>query len=304
MQDRHSLAGVYAAAVTPLKSDSSPDLEAMAGLLDFLALRGCQGALVLGTTGEGPSFSPLERLDVMKAAIKSRPSHTDFQFMAGTGTPSLEETIELTKAAFDLGYDAVVVLPPYYYRKASVDGLFEWFSQVITRAVPPDGRLLAYHIPPYSGMSVSIELLHRLKDKFPERFAGLKDSSTEAGHARLLGEEFGNSLLVFNGNDSLFSLALQSHASGCITALANLCSPLLRRIWDHHIQGEKDEEGQSRLNPFRELMDSFSPVPAFLKTILAYEYHFPEWGLKPPLTPLSPEKVDEALQAWDRLVNV
>jgi 4-hydroxy-tetrahydrodipicolinate synthase len=303
MHNHHPLSGVYAAAVTPLKADYSPDPSALPGLLDFFAKRGCHGALILGTTGEGPSFSPTERLELMRVAIEICKSHPEFHLMAGTGTPSLEETIELTKAAFDLGYEAVVVLPPYYYRKASEGGIFEWYSEVIEKAVPTDGRLLAYHIPPFSGILISIELLARLKDKFPDRFAGLKDSSAEADHARRLGEYFGHDLLIFNGNDGLFSVALQSHASGCITGLANLHSPLLRQIWDHHLQEEIDIEAQSRLNELRGLMDSYPPIPWFVKEILAHEHNFPNWTVRPPLMPLPAQQANEMLRAWDQLNN-
>jgi len=276
----------------------------MPGLMDFFAGRGCHGALVLGTTGEGPSFSPKERLDLMRAAIEIHNSRPTFHLLAGTGTPSLEESIDLTRAAFDLGYDAVVVLPPYYYRKASEDGLFEWFSNVMERAVPADGRLIAYHIPPFSGVPISIQLLARLKDRFAERFAGVKDSSADANHAQRLGEYFGNDLLILNGNDSLFSLALRSNASGCITALATLCSPLLRQVWDLYLAGESDAKLQSNLNSFREIMDSSPPIPAFVKEILAHEHHFPKWTVRPPLLPLPMQTVDHALQAWDQLRNV
>jgi 4-hydroxy-tetrahydrodipicolinate synthase len=110
--------------------------------------------------------------------------------------------------------------------------LFAWFSQVIRRAVPTDGALLGYHIPSLSGVPLSLDLLANLKDAFPRQFAGLKDSSVDAEHARALGQRFGTDLLVFSGTDSLFSLALEQGAAGCITALANLRSPDLRKVWD------------------------------------------------------------------------
>src|SRR5574340_904978 len=154
--NRHSLSGVYAAAVTPLKPDLSPDLDAVAPFLGFLASRGCHGALIFGTTGEGPSFSPAERADVWRAALKVREQYPAFRLLAGTGTPSLTETIDLTRAAFDLGYDGVVTLPPYYFRKATDDGLFDWFEQLITKAVPRDGYLFGYHFPGVAGIGFSL----------------------------------------------------------------------------------------------------------------------------------------------------
>src|SRR5512147_2610790 len=192
----HPLAGVYAAAVTPLDPDSDIDQAGLVSLLSFLAQRGCHGALLLGTTGEGPSFSPQEREVIFRAALQVRQAFPGFRLLAGTGTPSLEETVLLTSAAFDLGFNGVVVLPPYYFRNVSDDGLFAWFSQVLSRAVPEEGYLLGYHIPPVSGVPLSLDLLARLKDAFPDRFAGIKDSSADPDHALRLGERFGHSLLV------------------------------------------------------------------------------------------------------------
>ena len=155
------LSGVYAAAVTPLKPDFTPDLAMVPELLAFLAARGAHGALLLGTTGEGPSFSISEREAIYKAAAKVKNKHPEFSLLAGTGTPSLEETSHLNQVVFDLGFDGVVVLPPYYFRGASEDGLYAWFSQVIEGSIPEGGKLLGYHIPQVSGVSLSDSLLKR-----------------------------------------------------------------------------------------------------------------------------------------------
>ena len=154
MTFQHPLAGVYAAAVTPLR-DSAFDLESVPVLLSFLAGRGCHGAVLFGTTGEGPSFSPMEREALMRCAREARDSLPGFRLIAGTGTPSLSETIDLTKLAFDLGFDAVLVVPPYYFRTATDDGLFLWFSEVIQKAVPTEGFLLGYHFPKVVGIGLS-----------------------------------------------------------------------------------------------------------------------------------------------------
>ncbi len=142
--------------------------------MSFLAGRGCHGIVLFGTTGEGPSFSPTERETLMRAACEARKAMPGFRLIAGTGTPSLSETIDLTRLAFDLGYDAVLVVPPYYFRKATDQGLFTWFSEVITKAVPSNGYLLGYHFPNVAGIGLSIDLLARLKDAFPTQFAGSK----------------------------------------------------------------------------------------------------------------------------------
>jgi 4-hydroxy-tetrahydrodipicolinate synthase len=295
--DSQNLRGVYAASLTPLKADFSPALEDVAPFLAFLAKRGCHGALIMGTTGEGPSFSPEERRQVLQAALAVRQEVPEFHLLAGTGTPSLDETAQLTRTAFDLGFDGVVVLPPYYFRKASDAGLFAWFSEVIRRSIPADGAFFGYHIPGMTGVGLSLDLLARLKEAFPRQFLGLKDSSSDPETACRLGERFGADLMVFSGTDSLFSLALEHAASGCITALANYFSPDLRRVWDGFQAGQPDEAAQARLSAARELMDHYPPNPPLYKALLARQFGLPEWAVRPPLLPLAEGLGDTILKS-------
>lgn len=283
MTSNHPLAGVYAAAVTPLKNDSTLDLESVPKLLAFLASRGCHGALFFGTTGEGPSFSPSERESLLRSVRAYRQLVPGFRLLAGTGTPSLSETIDLTKLAFDLGYDAVVVLPPYYFRNASDEGLFNWYSEVIKQSVPPDKFLLGYHFPKVAGIGLSVELLSRLKDAFPVQFAGIKDSSHDPALASTLGKKFGSDMVVLTGTDSYLQLAMQNKAAGCITAAANLISPDLRETWDLISEGKDASEAQARVTQQRHILEKYPPFPATLKALLHRMHDLPNWSVKPPL---------------------
>ena len=291
---RHPLSGVYAAAVTPLKPDLSPDLGAVVPFLSFLASRGCHGALLFGTTGEGPSFSPAEREAVWRAALQVREQVPGFRLLAGTGTPSLTETVDLTRLAFDLGYDGVVTLPPYYFRSATEEGLFQWFEQVIRKAVPSNGFLLGYHFPRVSGVGFTLDLLSRLKDAFPAQFAGIKDSSHNEDYARRLGEKFGGDLAVFSGTDSDFTLAMQNQATGCITAPANLISPGLREIYDLFTSGKETTAAQAKVAAQRHVLDNYQPFPASLKALLARLHRQPRWPVRPPLVEISKAVEDKA----------
>jgi 4-hydroxy-tetrahydrodipicolinate synthase len=266
---KHPLSGIYAAALTPLKADSTPDLEPVPAFLAFLAERGCHGALIFGTTGEGPSFSPEERRTVWSTALEVRETYPDFRLLAGTGTPSLQETIELTKTAFDLGYDGVVVVPPYYFRNASDEGLFKWFEDLIHKAVPSDGYLLGYHFPQVAGIGFSMDLLERLKEAFPVQFAGIKDSSHDPALASALGATFGADLAVFTGTDSYLSLALQNSAAGCITAPANLISPSLRALYEAFTRDEDLSGIQACVTQLRHVLEKYTPLPPPLKSQLA-----------------------------------
>ena len=297
----HPLAGVFAAAVTPIKADFSPDLDALPSLLGFLAGRGCHGILLLGTTGEGPSFSAEERLGIFRAALQARELQGTAQdgtckLLAGTGTPSLTETISLTHSAFDLGYEGVVVVPPYYFRKATDEGLFRFFRELILKAVPADGFLLGYHIPGVAGIGFSPDLLARLKDAFPHQFAGIKDSSHDADFARLLGKRFGSDLLVLTGTDSTLQLALENQAGGCITAPANLISSDLRRVWDAFQRGEDVSALQRRISKIRHILEQYPPFPPTLKALLAGQHGFPRWPVRPPLVETLPEIMDKVTE--------
>ena len=303
MTSTHPLAGVYAAAVTPLRElyGSTLDLESVPVLLNFLASRGCHGAVLFGTTGEGPSFSPSEREALMRAASAHRDQLPGFRLIAGIGTPSLSETIELTKLAFDLGYDAALALPPYYFRNATDTGLFNWFSELINKAVPSDKYLLGYHFPRVAGIGFSIDLLARLKDTFPTQFAGIKDSSHDAELARNLGEKFGDDMVALTGTDSYVQLAMQNKAAGCITAPANILSPDLRAVWDLMREGQDASQAQARITEQREILDKYPPFPPTLKAMLHRLYGLPRWSVKPPLEDISDilaEQLANELEEW------
>ncbi len=284
-----NLQGIFAASITPLKDDFSPDLEAIPGFLGFLAARGCHGALLLGTTGEGPSFSFEQRIDIFKAAIKVREEWPDFALLAGTSTPSLDETVKLTRLAFEIGMDGTVVLPPYYFRNAGDSGLFKWFQNVIDSSVPDGGNFLAYHIPAVSGVPLSIELLSKLNDAEPRKFSGLKDSSGDMEFAKQLGRRFGKEITVFTGNDRLLTTALNHHASGCITAMANLISPELRSLMDAFESNRSTHMIQSQIDHLREISEQFLPYPPLIKSLLHQFFDFPMWPVCPPLDDLPQE---------------
>lgn len=298
---QHPLSGVYAAALTPLKADSTPDLEPVPAFLAFLAERGCHGALIFGTTGEGPSFSPEERRDVWRAALKVRETHPDFRLLAGTGTPSLQESIDLTRTAFDLGYDGVVVLPPYYFRTAGDEGLFRWFEVLIQQAVPSDGYLFGYHFPAVAGIGFSLALLKRLKEAYPVQFAGIKDSSHDPTLASTLGATFGTDLAVFTGTDSYLSMALQNSAAGCITAPANLISKGLRAIYDSFLRQEDLSKTQAFVTNQRHILEKYPPFPATLKALLARKHGFPHWPVRPPLVETAGELVEQAARELEEI---
>lgn len=303
MTSHHPLAGIYAAALTPLRNNLTLSPEPVVSFLNHLAAHGAHGALLFGTTGEGPSFSAPERRDVLLAAMGVRQTYPDFRLLAGTGSPSLDESITLTRAAFDFGYDGVVVLPPYYFRNAADDGLFNWYDILIRNAVPDGGYLLGYHIPAISGVPLSLDLLARLKDAHPQKFAGIKDSSNDPEQTIALGGRFGKDLLVFSGNDGLLLHALEHHAAGAITALANIYADLLRQVWNIYKQNGDAIEAQEDLDKRRKILDPYKPFPPIVKALVTRKFGFPRWPVKPPLLDVPDEIVEKVWQELSKLDN-
>jgi len=237
----------------------------------------------------------------MRSACAYRHQLPGFRLIAGTGTPSLSESIDLTKLAFDLGYDVALVVPPYYFRKATDDGLFAWFSELIKKAVPSDKYILGYHFPNVAGIGFSIDLLARLKDAFPTQFAGIKDSSHDADLARNLGEKFGDDLVVLTGTDTYLKMAMENKAAGCITAAANLISPDLRETWDLIRERKDVSEIQERVDKQRHVLEKYPPFPPTLKALLHRLHGLPRWSVKPPLESISSELEEQAVQEFESL---
>jgi 4-hydroxy-tetrahydrodipicolinate synthase len=223
----------------------------------------------------------------------------EFQLLAGTGTPSLDETAELTRKAFDLGIDGVVILPPFYFRNSGDEGLFSWYQKILMSSVPRGGITLAYHIPAVSGVPLSIDLISRLHDTAPDKFIGLKDSSGDRDYSHQLGDRFGDDLRVFTGSDRLFTEAVQNNAVGCITALANLISPDLNELWIALQADSPTDQIQERINSYREVCEQFQPFPPLIKFLVSKFFDFPRWPVCPPLMNLSKKAGDRVSTMLD-----
>ena len=118
--------GVFCASATPLQADGTPDHGLFAEHCHYLLAEGCDGIALLGTTGEANSFSSSERKALLEAAVRAGVAPS--KLMPGTGVAALTETAELTKHALSLGVETVVMLPPFYYKGVSDDGLFAAYA--------------------------------------------------------------------------------------------------------------------------------------------------------------------------------
>ncbi len=289
---RGRFAGVYCASVTPMQGQQV-DTDALVAHVRQLKAAGCDGVLLMGTTGEGPSLSLDERERIVGAVTSA---DIGLSIMAGTGTPSLPETIAATRRAFELGADAVVVIPPYYFRTASEAGLLAYYRQVIEQAVPHDKALFAYHIPQTSGVAVPHGVLEALAAAYGSRFGGVKDSGGDMSYAGTLIERV-PTLDVFVGSEKLLLAGLRQGAAGCITAGANVLARQAAAVYQAWRAGSSDADSlQEALSSARAVLDGYAPAPSSLKHLLAARYGGASWDVRLPLLPLPAEQA-QALSA-------
>lgn len=289
--------GIYAAVLTPFDDDGSPDSGALALHCRWLLRNGCDGLSVLGTTGEANSLTVSERVALLERLVSDGiPAPV---LLPGTGCCALPDTIELTRRAVELGCAGVLMLPPFYYKGASEDGLFAAFSEVIERVGDTSLRIYLYHFPQMSGVPLPANLIERLLARYPQSIAGIKDSSGDIANMLANAARFPG-FSVFTGSDELLLPLLRGGGSGCITGVSNVAASLAKAVLDAWREGdaERADAMQARLTEVRQAFLSF-PLSAALKEVLAGHRGRTRWRrLRPPLQPLSAEHAETL---WERL---
>ena len=246
------------------------------------------------------SLSVEERLALLERLVSDGiPARV---LLPGTGCCAIPDTVRLTKRAVHLGVPAVLMLPPFYYKNVSEDGLFAAFSEVIERVGDSRLRVYLYHFPQMSGVSVTPALIERLLARYPDSVAGMKDSSGEfANMAENAGRFPGFD--VFSGSDELLLPLLRAGGAGCITAVANVAASVAAQVYAAWRTGDEAaaEQAQTRLTAIRK---EFLPYPlsASLKEIVARNTGRARWRiLRPPLVPLFTADAAALARALDGL---
>jgi 4-hydroxy-tetrahydrodipicolinate synthase len=279
-----SLAGIFAAAATPLRPDLSIDLERLAKHCRWLLNEGgCDGVNLLGTTGEATSFSTEQRLDAMRAVAESDLPME--RFMVGTGAAALADTVRLTSGARELGFAGALLLPPFYYKNIDDESLYAYNAQVIERAGGGKLGIYLYHIPQFSCVPFPHAVIERLAGHFPRELAGIKDSSGDLAHSKSLAERF-PALAVFPGSEGFLAKAPDAGFAGCISATTNVTGGFAARGW----RDRGSEAGRASLEAASAIRDALSrfPVIAATKWVLAELQGDPEWRrMHPPLRGLT-----------------
>jgi 4-hydroxy-tetrahydrodipicolinate synthase len=280
------LGGVIAAVLTPLNDDLSPDFPEHVAHCRRLLDDGCDGLSPLGTSGEGNSFSVRERIAIVESLLKGGLSPD--LLLPGTGASSLPDTIELTRHALSVGITSVLMVPPFYYKNVSEDGLFAAFARVVEGVADDRLRVVLYHIPPVSAVSIGYGLVGRLRDAFPGIFAGVKDSSMDFGNMSGYVDRFPD-FAVLSGGEPLVKPILEYGGAGSITGGSNLVAPDLALVTRHYADANKQADvlaAHHRLARTRAIVIQ-KPNIAVMKALLARRTGKPGWrNVRPPLVPL------------------
>ncbi|MBR0666027.1 dihydrodipicolinate synthase family protein [Roseomonas hellenica] len=288
--------GVNAAILTAMKPDFSPDLDRMAAHARWLLANGCNGLGMLGTTGEANSFGLTERKQILEGLIaRGIPAA---KLMPGTGCSNLSDTVELTLHAKAQGCRGVLVLPPFYYKGPSDDGLFAYFSEVVNR-VGGGIAIYLYHFPQQSAVPFSLDLLGRLLKAFPGAIKGVKDSSGDYANMKAMVDAFAkDGFEVYSGSDEFLQRILADGGAGCITAASNANSHWGGIVYAKRTGAEADA-AQAVLVATRKAATSV-PLISGLREIIARSTGDDGWRvIRPPHLPLTAEQAAKVWAAWE-----
>ena len=291
--------GVLAPVLTPFRSDLSPDPERFVRHCRWLLSQGCAGLAVFGTTSEANSLSVEEREQLLAELLRA--GIEPAKLLPGTGCCALTDTVRLTRAAVRAGCAGVLMLPPFYYKAVSEDGLFRGFAEVIERVGDARLRVYLYHIPPVAQVGFSQKLIERLLKAYPRTVAGMKDSSGDWNNTKAMLDAFASSGFdVFAGSERFLLPNLRNGGVGCITATANVNAADIARLFREWRSPAADQI-QEALNAVRGAVEKHPAIPA-LKAILAHHSGDAAWRtLRPPLVELPAPQAEALLADLRRL---
>ncbi len=280
------LDGALAPVVTPFDENLAPDAERFTRLCHWLLGHGVKLA-VFGTTSEANSLSLAEKTGLLERLLESGAAPDSI--MPGTGLCSLSETAAFTAAAADLGCRRVLLLPPFYYKKVSDDGLFAYIAELIDRVGREDLQIYLYHFPAMSRTPYSLELIDRLVSDFPAVIAGIKDSSGAWETSAALNAAGWPDFRVFSGSERFLLRNMEAGGAGCISATANINPAAIAALCADWRAADAAQR-QRRLTRLRDLFENI-PMVAAVKAAIALSSGDPAWARpRPPLIPLSREQ--------------
>lgn len=281
------ISGVLAPVLTPFKSDLSPDIDRWIRHCKWL-LSNNVGLAVFGTNSEANSLSTDEKLEMLDRIIAAGVEPK--RMMPGTGCCALTDTVRLTAHAVRKGCAGVLMLPPFYYKGVSDEGLYRSFSEIIERVGDERLRIYLYHIPPVSQISITPRLVERLLARYPGIIAGMKDSSGDWNNTKTMLDHFAkDGFDVFAGAESFLLATMRNGGKGCISAMANVNPAPIHKLFVNWQSADADRM-QEELNGVRSIFQK-APMIAAMKAAVAQYGNDPGWStMRPPLIELTPEQ--------------
>src|SRR5467141_3067265 len=292
--------GVLAPVVTPFKADLSPDSKRFIAHCRWLLSHNC-GLAVFGTNSEANSLAVEERAMLLEELVAAGVDPS--RMMPGTGCCSIMETVKLTKQAVGNGCAGVLMLPPFYYKDVSEEGLYRYFSEVVQRVGDARLKIYLYHIPPVAVVGITTGLVERLLKSYPNAIAGMKDSSGDWNNTKAFLDAFAvragqavSGFDVFVGTESFLLANMHNGGVGTISATANVNPAAIHKLykqWNTADDADHPDQQQSKLNVVREVFSSrrFPSMIAALKQAIAIYTDDPAWArVRPPLVELTPEQ--------------
>jgi 4-hydroxy-tetrahydrodipicolinate synthase len=298
MKQSQRIRGVLSPVVTPFGKDLSPDAGRFIAHCRWLLTQNC-GLAVFGTNSEANSLSTNERIALLDALLAADVDPS--RMMPGTGCCALTDTVRLTEHAVKAGCAGVLMLPPFYYKDVSEDGLYRSFSEVIERVGDARLRVYLYHIPPVAVVGITTGLVERLLKKYPAAIAGMKDSSGDWNNTQTFLDAFAKSGFdVFAGSESFLLANMKSGGAGCISATANVNPAAIDKLYRDWRKPDADLQ-QEALNVVRKTVGQYVMIPA-LKAVVAHFSKDPEWArVRPPLTELTAAQAKNVIDGLRRL---
>jgi 4-hydroxy-tetrahydrodipicolinate synthase len=292
MKQPQRIRGVLAPVVTPFGADLSPDPERFIAHCRWLITQHC-GLAVFGTNSEANSLSINERIALLESLIAADVDPA--LMMPGTGCCALTDTVRLTEHAVKAGCAGVLMLPPFYYKDVTEDGLYRTFSEVIERVGDARLRIYLYHIPPVAVVGITPKLVERLMKQYPSAIAGMKDSSGDWKNTKTFLDAFaGSGFDVFVGSESFLLANMKNGGKGCISATANVNPSAIDRLY-REWQNADAQLQQEALDVVRKTVGQYVMIPA-LKQVVAHYTGDPLWAtVRPPLVGLTAEQAKDVI---------
>jgi|TARA_A100001391_G_scaffold205447_1_gene206363 4-hydroxy-tetrahydrodipicolinate synthase len=286
---------VLTPVLTPFDANGNVDLAMLERHCRWLANNGSDLA-IFGTNSEGTSLSVAEKRTAIDHLVDAGIEAT--MMMPGTGSCSLPDTVETCRHAVAAGCGGVLLLPPFYYKDVSDEGLFRFIADVIMHVDDARLKIYLYHIPPVAQIGYSFDLIARLIESFPDTIVGIKDSSGDFAHTKALIATFPD-WSVYCGNELDVVEAMSLGAAGCISATCNINAGEISRVATYWNQPDAAQR-QAQLADVRRVIAKF-PMIAALKAVASRFYENEGWHPpRPPLLPLSSNQRSDLYRALDK----